>query len=193
MLKLISLWTLNRIFERAKAPLSGMCKMVYINCLMYHFEKLEATTENSIAFEIFDTELDYEKFEKYFVELHKAGLVIIKEKSIYFENHWGQFIDRSQLSKSDTGEYVNATWQNRIDCYEEELRKSTTLKEHVIKNQKLSEKQYQEHINSFIEEQKAIGKTYNDYKDVSSHLFYWIGKRQTNPQQKAKSNKILGL
>ena len=46
-----------------------MCKMVYINCLMYHFEKLEATTENSVSFDIFDTELDYEKFEKHFVFL----------------------------------------------------------------------------------------------------------------------------
>ena len=191
MLKLISLWTLTKIFERSKIPLSGMCKMVYINCLMYHFEKLEATTENSVAFDIFDTELDYEKFEKHFVELHKAGLVIIKEKSIYFENHWGQFIDRTQLEQP-SGQYVNAMF-NTIKYYEQQLKTSTELRAHIQKHHKLTEVQYEENLEAFIEEQSAIGKTYNDYKDVSSHLFYWTAKRKTNQPAKAKSNKILGL
>lgn len=168
-----------------------MCKMVYINCLMYHFEKLEATTENSVAFDIFDTELDYERFEKHFVELHKAGLVIIKEKSIYFENHWGQFIDRTLLQQP-SGQYVNAMF-NTIKHYEKQLKSSVELRAHIQKNHKLTETQYEENLEVFIEEQNAIGKTYNDYKDVSSHLFYWTAKKKTNQPTKAKSNTILGL
>jgi hypothetical protein len=191
MLKLISLWTLTKIFERSKIPLSGMCKMVYINCLMYHFEKLEATTENSVSFDIFDTELDYEKFEKYFVELHKAGLVIIKEKSIYFENHWGQFIDRTQLEKPN-GQYVNAMF-NTVQYYQEQLKNSNELQSHIRKHHKLTDAQYQENLSAFIEEQGAIGKTYNDYKDVSSHFYYWVGKKKSNQPAKAKSTQILGL
>lgn len=191
MLKLISLWTLNKIFERAKTPLSGMCKMIYINCLMYHFEKLEATSQNSMAFEIFDTELDYEKFERYFVELHKAGLVIIKEKSIYFENHWGQFIDRSCLDMPESG-YVNEII-NSIKYFQEQLINSTELKNHIRKHHKLTEAEYNSNLVWFIEEQTAIGKTYVDYKDVSSHFYYWIGKRKTNEPVKAKSTQILGL
>jgi hypothetical protein len=158
---------------------------------MYHFEKLEATTENSVAFDIFDSELDYEKFEKHFVEMHKAGLIIIKEKSIYFENHWGQFIDRTQL-ENPSGQYVNAMF-NTIKHFEKQLKTSTELRAHIQKNHKLTEAQYEENLEVFIEEQNAIGKTYNDYKDVSSHLFYWIAKKKTNQPVIAKSNKILGL
>lgn len=192
MLKLINLWTLNKIFERAKSPLSGMCKMIYINCLMHHFQELEATTEKAVSFEIFDSELDYEKFEKYFVELHKAGLLIIKEKSIYFENHWGQFIDRSQLSKPADG-YVNASWQNNIQCFAESLKSSNELEAHIRKNHRLTPEKYAEHLESFIEEQIAIGKTYNDYKDVSSHFYYWVGKKKPTTPEKGKSSQILGL
>jgi len=193
MLKLISLWTLNKIFDRAKTPIGAMSKMIYINCLMHHFDDLAPTTENAVAFEIFDGDLDYEKFEKYFVELHKAGLVIIKEHSIYFENHWGQFIDRSQLSIKSTGGYVSDIRLNSVQSFEADLKNSTDLKNHIKKNYKLTDSQFEEYLTLFIEEQKAIGKTYNDYKDVSSHLFYWIAKKKTNPTQKAKSNTILGL
>lgn len=191
MLKLISLWTLNKIFERAKTPVGGMAKMIYINCLMYHFDKLEATTQNAMAFEIFDTELDYEKFEKHFVELHKAGLVIIKEKSIYFENHWGQFIDRSLLDTPENG-YVNDVI-NGIKSFQEQLINSVDLRNHVMKHHKLSESQYKENLVWFIEEQTAIGKTYVDYKDISQHFFYWVGKKKTNQPTKPKSTQILGL
>ena len=192
MLKLISLWTLDRIFDRAKTPLSGMAKMIYINCLMYHFDKLEPTTENAVAFEIFDTELDYGKFETLFVELHKAGFVIIKEKSIYFENHWGQFIDRSQLSRTAEG-YVNSSFQNGIDCYADNLRASISLQAHIIKNHSISEIRYGLLLNEFIEEQKATGHTYNSYKDVSSHFYFWIAKKKTNMPEKGKSSQILGM
>lgn len=191
MLKLISLWTLHQIFERAKIPVKGMCQMIYINCLMHHFEKLEATEENSVAFEIFDTELDYEKFEKYFVELHKAGLVIIKEKSIYFENHWGQFIERSLLSRNVSG-YATDIQQNSIVGYSEQLKTSKELEAHICKIYKLNNAQYVASLQDFIEEQIATGKTYNNYRDVSSHFFYWLGKRKNNSPEKGKSNKILG-
>jgi hypothetical protein len=82
---------------------------------------------------------------------------------------------------------------NSIQSYEADLKNSTDLKNHIKKNHKLTDSQFEEHLTLFIEEQKAIGKTYNDYKDVSSHLFYWIGKKKTNLTQKAKSNTILGL
>jgi hypothetical protein len=181
MLKLISLWTLNKIFDRAKIQIGGMAKMLYINCLMHHFQKLEGTLENSVAFEIFDSELDYDKYEKYFVELHKAGLVDIRQHSIYFENHWVNFIDISQLS-------------NSIHSFKDRLINSIDLRNHILKNHKLEESQFQYFLKNFIDEQIAIGKTYNDYKDVSSHLFYWIGKRKKSPNnQKPKSNSILGM
>lgn len=192
MLQLISLWTLNKIFERAKTPIGASCKMIYINCLMYHFEKLEATKSNAVAFEIFDTELDYEKFEKHFVELHKAGLVIIKEKSIFFENHWGQFIDRAKLTENPDG-YVGTVLQNSIKNYSEQLKNSTELESHIRRNHKLSLEKYEEFLLVFIDEQTAIGKTYNDYKDVASHFFYWIGKKKTNSPEKSKSKQILGM
>lgn len=192
MLQLISLWTLNKIFERSKISLGASSKMIYINCLMYHFEKLEATKQNAIAFEIFDTELDYEKFEKHFVELHKAGLVIIKEKSIFFENHWGQFIDRAKLTENTDG-YVGTVLQNSIKNYLEQLKNSTELESHIRKNHQLSVEKYEEFLSIFVEEQTAIGKTYNDYKDVASHFFYWVGKRKTNAPEKSKSKQILGM
>jgi hypothetical protein len=192
MLQLISLWTLNKIFERAKTPLGANCKMIYINCLMYHFEKLDAIKENSVAFEIFDTELDYEKFEKHFVELHKAGLVIIKEKSIFFENHWGQFIDRTKLISNPDG-YVNTMSQISMITYSEQLKNSIELQAHIRKNHKLTVEKYEELLLLFIDEQTAIGKTYNDYKDVASHFFYWVGKKRTNNPEKSKSKSILGM
>lgn len=192
MLKLINLWTLNQIFERAKTPLSGTCKMIYINCLMHYFDKLEASFENSVAFEIFDSELDYEKFEKHFVELHKAGFVIIKEKSIFFENHWGQFIDRSKLTLTGTEQKAHFH-QNTIFSYEENLCNSEELRVHISRKYKLKEPQYKVLLNDFLEEQKGISRNYNDYKDVSSHFFYWCGKRTHNLPEKGKSSQILGM
>jgi hypothetical protein len=195
MFKLLNLCNLSQIFENAKTKIGGMAQMVYINCLMHHFQALEATHDNATSFDIFDVELDYEKFEKHFVELHKAGLVEIREKSIHFINTWGQFINRADLVVPNPDNYVGDLAYNGIKQYEDRLKSSTELSEHCQRAHKMTKEQVSVALDDFISEQFAVVKTYNDYQSCSKHFFYWLAKKATNFTQKrtASSNNILGM
>lgn len=195
MLKLISLWSLSQIFETSKIKLGGMSQMVYINCLMFHFEKLPATQENAQAFDIFDVELDYTKYERYFVELHKAGLIQIREKSIHFINTWGQFINRAELESPNLDNYVGNLPYHGIKQYSDTLKSSQALIEHCQRQHKLSKLQVESALDDFISEQIAVSKTYIDYKSCSQHFYFWVAKKAPSLSAKkpASSSTILGM
>ena len=87
---LITLTTINRIFtEKATTDLKPMTKMVYINILTHHFQVLDATEQNMVAFEMFKEDLQYEKFQSFYRELHYSNLVTILQTSVLFNNVWG--------------------------------------------------------------------------------------------------------
>ena len=172
-----------------------MAQMVYINCLMYHFETLPATQENAQAFDIHDVELDYVKYERYFVELHKAGLVQIREKSIHFINTWGQFINRAELEVPNPDNYVGSLPYHGIKQYEDRLRSSRVLIEQCQRQCKLTSQQVEGALNDFIDEQRAVSKTYIDYQSCSQHFYFWLAKKAPNlvAKKTASSNTILGM
>jgi hypothetical protein len=186
---------LNQIFEQSKTKIGGMAKMVYINCLMYHFESLDASQENAQSFDIYDVELDYAKYERHFVELHKAGLIQIREKSIHFINHWGQLINRTELDAPNPDRYVGDLPYHGINQYEERMKTSAILIEQCQRQHKLSKQQVENALNDFIQEQIAITKTYIDYQACSQHFYFWLGKKAQiiKSSKPASSNNILGL
>lgn len=185
MLKLISLWTFKKIFERSKITLSSSAKMLYINCMIHHFEELDERESNSHAFKIYEGEIEMGKYMKSFSELQRAGLVQIEDNGVIFENHWGQFIDRSALIKS-----LHPT--NTIAYHEQELLSSQTLFEYVSRTNRITKESYEQLLKKFIEEQKALNKVYADYNDVSRHFFFWIQKQKPTTSQ-GSSTKILGM
>ena len=69
------------------------------------------------------------------------------------------------------------------------------IEETVVKGKLFSyhNGEYKVLLNDFLEEQKGISRNYNAYKDVSSHFFYWCGKRTHNLPEKGKSSQILGM
>jgi hypothetical protein len=188
MLKLLTLDTINKIFKNQEKPISALSKMIYINCLTFHFENLSATFNNACSFELFNSDIDIKKFQKNFVELHKAGYVIMKDNSVYFENLWGQLIDRSKLKK----DAVFQTNFNTIDWWWTDLFHSKTTEENIMKNCKITQKQYQDNLALFINEQQATEKTYNNLNEVTRHFFYWTQKKFPSINQ-PKSHKILGM
>lgn len=194
MLQLISLWTLAKIFESVDMELSAKSELVYLNCLRHHFKDLKPTWKNAEAFTIFKSEIEFGSFEKNFIELHKAGLVYIESDTILFLNHWGQYIDRSKLVENEN-DYAGEMPYYSVQSYEPRLKESTEFLEMCQRKTNLSKEAVLKFLESFIEEQKALSKTYIDFRSCSSHFFYWLVKTKNtaSSQPKTGSNKILGL
>ena len=87
---------------------------------------------------------------------------------------------------------VYASNFNTIDWWWTDLFDSKTTQENIIKNCKITQKQYQDNLALFISEQQATEKTYNSLNEVTRHFFYWTKKKFPSINQ-PKSNKILGM
>lgn len=185
MLKVITLFTFKKIFERSKIELSSTAKMLYINCMIHHFDELDEQESNSHAFVIYEGEVDVKRYMKTFAELQKAGLVHIENNGILFENHWGQYIDRSALKKS-------AIPVNTIAFFEEELFQNNTLFEYCVRNSKVTREALDNYIAKFVQEQQALNKVYSDFNDVSRHFYFWFQKQKPTAST-GSSSKILGM
>lgn len=185
MLKVITLFTFKKIFERSKIELSSTAKMLYINCMIHHFDELDEQESNSHAFVIYEGEVDVKRYMKTFAELQKAGLVHIENNGILFENHWGQYIDRSALKKS-------AIPVNTIAFFEEELFQNNTLFEYCVRNSKITREALDGYITKFVQEQQALNKVYSDFNDVSRHFYFWFQKQKPTAST-GSSSKILGM
>lgn len=185
MLKVITLFTFKKIFERSKIELSSTAKMLYINCMIHHFEELDEQESNSHAFVIYEGEIDVKRYMKTFAELQKAGLVQIQNNGILFENHWGQYIDRSALKKS-------AIPVNTIAFFEEELFENNTLFEYCVRDSKVTREALDSYITKFVQEQQALNKVYSDFNDVSRHFYFWFQKQKPTAST-GSSSKILGM
>ena len=194
MLQLINLWTLTKIFEAAQFDLMSKTQMVYLNCLINHFKELNPTQKNAEAFSIFKAEFDYKSFEKNFIELHKSGLVQIEPDKIVFINLWGQHIDRSKLLENEQ-EYAGQIPYNSIDSYEPRLKESNQFLEMCQRKTKLSKEAVLKYLDAFLDEQKALSKTYIDFRACSSHFYYLLvkNKAENDGSPKIGSNKILGM
>jgi hypothetical protein len=196
MLTVINLFVVDKIFnEVATKTLTVQAKMLYINCLTYHFKEKKPSIANAYAFEIFKNDVpNYKKYQPIFEELHKAELVIIREDAICFPNCWGKFIDYSLLKKVDPNTYVAGLQIQGVEAYSTEMVKSNSLKELCCMKHKISIRQVELLLELFVKEQLSIQKKYNGYTDCSKHFINWIPANIDKvPKEVVKSkNKLLG-
>jgi hypothetical protein len=194
MLELITLHTIQMIFDSLEQKISEMSKIIYINCLIHHFKDKKATFQSSISFEIVDSDFDFNKFKKNFHELHKAGLVTINGSLIIFNNVWSVFIDVNKLVKEDddidSENKIKFIKPNKI---KDELLNSDSLKEVCQMKYNLSKDRLNELIELFVKEQLVIGKTYSSQGDCTKHFIYWLyyNKDKTfNTEQKSTTQVV---
>jgi hypothetical protein len=195
MLKIISLWTIQKILEPHKKSLGAHAQMIYINCLIFHFQNLEPIESNSVAFEISKLELKFNNYVSQYKNLSDVGLIEIKPTSVMFYNIWSKHIDKSlYTAKNNTfGEYV----QKELNSYVDDFKSATNVKELCMRTYKISLTEYERLQTFFIEEQIGLQKTYPDLKSVANHFYNWIKKYHTKSiiQQpiKSSSSKLLGM
>lgn len=200
MLKVINLYVINRIFNEASIlKLTASEKMLYINCLTYYFDEKKANVINNAPFEIKKSEIKkYEKFEKSFMNLHLAELVIIKKESIYFNNCWDNYIEKSLLEKVPVDSYIGNVNLEDIDTHIEEIKKSDMLIDLFKMKYKIQEDEIKKLIELFYIEQKAFSKKYSNFSDCMKHFTYWAASQVKNKPQKVENKlvksqgKILG-
>ena len=197
MLTILNLYVIDKIFnEESTIPLTPMSKMLYINCLTYHFKDKKPTVASAVSFEIFIKDIpNYDKHEKSFVELHKGGLIAIGLKTIVFNNVWGKHIDRRQLEKVNPVEYVAGFSFKPVKEFKKELQESQSLIELCGMKYKINEGQVKNLIELFIKEQSTFEKTYSNFSDCIRHFTMWAAKNLDKaPKEVVKSSgKILGL
>jgi hypothetical protein len=196
MLTLINLFVIDKIFnEVSEVKLSALSKMLYINCLTYHFKDKLPKVSSAVAFEILNKEIpSYNKYEKYFIELHKAELIVLSDSKILFNNVWGNYIDRSKLEKVSPDEYVAGFSFQSVLSFKDELFNNEKLFELTMMKNKLSRNQIEKLLNLFIKEQETFETKYNNFSECAKHFSYWILKNINNaPKESIKSSgKILG-
>lgn len=196
MLTVINLYTIDKILnEDAEIKLSTMAKMLYINCLTYHFKNKKATVSNAVAFDIFKNDIpNYEKYNKIFEELHKAGLVIVGMNAVSFNNLWGKHIDRSLLDKVSPQEYVAGFQFQTPEQFKDELMKNQTLYELTSMKYNVSKKQLESLIFLFVKEQTTFDKKYHNFADCIKHFTYWIPHNldKTTKEHIKSTSKLLG-
>ena len=195
MLKVINLYTIDKIFEEAEIKLTPLAKMLYISCLMHYFRDKKPTVASAVAFDLFMNDIpDYKRYEKLFEELHKAGLVIIGDTRVSFVNNWGRHIDRSMLEKVKAEEYVAGFQFQLASCFKDEMLKSGSLTDVIKMKNSISQKQYEELLELFIKEQDAYDKKYTGYTDCVKHFSYWIpfNIKKSQAEVIKSGSKILG-
>jgi hypothetical protein len=191
MLDVLTINTVNQIFNTS-TKIKPLSKILYISCLTKHFEQLDATEENSVAFEIKKSEMsNYGKWIKEFENLEAAGLLQIHKDSVFFENKWGQLIDRSRLNFQSTIQALKTA-----SDYEVELTQNTSMIDVIGMKNKISKKQVLKLIKMFVLEQEATQTKHKDIGECSKHFIYWVNNnldKVDNRNESVKSTaKILG-
>jgi hypothetical protein len=180
MLKLISLYTINSIFNLdSLIILSAKAKIAYIQCLTYHFEDLEPKIVNLQGFEL-NKRVINQKSLVYFQELDKAGLVKLNDNTITFINHWHKYIDKSQLEKVKAHEYLGLMDYKKAIDYQEELLNNQTFSELLQMEFKIDKDKVVYLVNRFFNEQNAVEQSYANYQSASRHCLSWIRKEMKN-------------
>lgn len=196
MLTVINLYTIDKIFnEDAEIKLSTMAKMLYVNCLTHHFKSKTPTVSNAVAFDIFKNDIpNYNKYERIFEELHKAGLIVVGINAVSFINCWGKHINRSLLDKVSPQEYVAGFQFQSPEQFKEELQKNQTLRELTAMKYKISSRQLEALIGLFVTEQTTFDKKYHNFADCIKHFTYWIPHNldKTTNEHVKSSAKLLG-
>jgi hypothetical protein len=193
MLSAITLEVIDKIFSKHTVnKIGASTQMLYINCLTKHFRNLECKETNAQQFPLFTTEFpNYEVWKPKLVELHHAGLVSIMGDTIFFINHWAQYIDRTVYDKTD--QIIGFDIKTIVN-FEEDLRNSQSLLNLcAIKNQ-ITPSQTLQLLDLFIFEQTALATKYLDEGAVKKHFLNWLPKNVEELKKKrvTSQTKLLG-
>lgn len=183
MLKLISLYTINKIFsvDSLINNLNPKCKIAYIQCLTYHFEDLEPKIVNLQSFDISKKVINIKSMEL-FKQLEQAGLVIINDNSLTFVNHWHKYIDKSQLEKVKAHEYLGLMDYKLANDFKNDIINSGSFCELIQMEYKIDKDKVVYLINRFFNEQNTHEQSYANYQAASRHCLSWIKKELKNNQ-----------
>lgn len=196
MLTIINLYTIDKIFnEVAEVKLSTTAKMLYINCLTYHFKDKSPSIANAISFAIYKDDIpNFSKFLVNFEELHKAGLVIIDSVSVSFTNCWGKYINREKLENVAPDVYVAGFSFSTALQHKDDLLTSQRLYELVGMKHKISRRQLETLIDLFVTEQETFSKKYSGLPDCIKHFTYWLPNNISKTAHKSvkSGSKLLG-
>lgn len=203
MSHIVNFWVIDQIFDQdCKEQVSNMSKMLYVNCLMKHFRNRPAKVTHATAFNIDKTEFgNYNKYANLFEELSRAGLVMVLGEYVTFNNMWGKYIDRTQLEKVSTFEYVAGYNFSGVENFENELQTNELFHEMIqLKYPELQMSDLPKLVNLFIKEQKSFDKKYNGWSDCSKHFTYWLSHNLNKAKDSfvpkiskvVSKNKILG-
>jgi hypothetical protein len=192
MLKLISLHTINSIFKLDSLinSISSKAKIAYIQCLTYHFEDLDPKIVNLKGFDISKKVIN-QKSLSLFLELEKAGLVVVNEDSITFINHWAKYIDKSKLNKVQAHEYLALMDYKKAIDYKQDILNSGTFFELIQMEFKIDANKVVCLVNRFFNEQNAHEQSYPNYQNASRHCLSWIKKELKNTNSVGVINKTV--
>jgi hypothetical protein len=193
MLGAITLEVIDKIFSKhTMTKLGASTQMLYINCLTKHFRNLELKEENAKQFPIFTSEFpNYEVWKQKLIELHESGLVAIMGDTIFFINHWEQYIELSVYEKSESLLGFNV---KTVNHFESELKNSESLLTLCAKKHQITVLQTQQLADLFIYEQTALGTKYLDDGAVKKHFINWLPKNIEELRKKrvTSQTKLLG-
>ncbi len=188
MLKHISLYCINQIFEtEALIKISPKSKVAYIQCLIFHFEELEPSHENTETFDILKTRVK-PKSLPLFEEMAKAGLVQISDKWITFISLWKNHIDKSAFKRVTPTEYMVMSGYKPAEEYKDDMLKNESFYDLTGIQLKLSKERTTQMIELFFKTQGAHEQSYPNYTAASRHCLGWI-RGQMIPINYTKSKK----
>jgi hypothetical protein len=186
----ITLTIIDKIFtEKAETELKPLDKMIYINVLTHHFKNLEANEKNFHAFDMFPSDLQFDRFEKNYKQLQKAGLITIGNTVITFNNVWGTYLNhtvRNIVPIQDSKEAAE---------YKMDLMNNPSLFETLAMKHRLNNTSVMKYLELFFSEQKTIGKKYENIQDCTRHFIHWVSvnSKKINQNPSSSNSKILGI
>jgi len=186
MLTVIDLSVIKKIFDNTQGKLPGQSQILYINCLMHHFNNKPAAFNQSSAFDLAFGPAQFKKFIKQYDQLQINGLIQYKDHVIHFPNLWGQYINPVRFDNEQT--------KITVDMFISSLKGSNTMIEVGAMKHHLSRSQMANLIDIFIKEQQATKKEYKNESDCLKHFSYWVGQSKNNINNKTvtSTSKILG-
>lgn len=194
MLKLINLYIIDCILNQTDYKISQRAKILYINCLIYHFKNKSASVSNAVAFDLTDEDLcGLKNYEKLFKELEKAELIQLGVDKVAFHNVWGKYINSDDLKKVPAENYVAELNLRDIQYFKDDLKSNESIIELSIMKYKISKDDIVKLMDIFIQEQITFQKKYYSYSDCIKHFTFWLPTNFKNiPQIQDKTVKSKG-
>lgn len=183
----LSIKAMSNIFKECDKKLSYGAMQLYQNLLQHHFSSQEEHVGNLNEFVIKYQDIpSYEKYRKLLTELDVAKLIELSNDGMKFLDVWTKHIQLSRFREFSVMKTASE--------FQDEMQTSQQLIETVGMKARLKREEVNSLLATFIKEQDAIGKKYQNQADCRKHFMYWV-LRNADKTEKSKvtsSAKILG-